>query len=161
VVVRNPFTTVRRAWEKELVDRLGYVGGRLKNILVTKQKEVFGGRGKRDGEGKLWRPTTPIALANRVNPVMNPKSTGWFTLVDTGRLEDSIEGKSKAKKKEGLRIRVGTKLGYAATHQFGGWFYPPDGGDRLKVDERKIFFWTNDDRTVSILEIMTELRRVS
>lgn len=155
----NPFTAIRQQWSRELATRLGDAGARLKNVLANEVATVFGEQGVRDGEGSKWKPTTSIALQNRVNPVSPGASPGsWLTLVDTGKLEGSIAGDAKVRK-TGLRIRVGTPLEYGATHQYGGWFYPEDGGERKPVPPRPFLFWTKSDLEVAHDMIAEELAR--
>lgn len=73
------------------------------NLLVTSILRNF----EAGGRPKKWRP---------LKPATKKRKKTQKTLIETGRLRDSITFKLENK---GRRLVVGTNIGYAATHQFG------------------------------------------
>jgi hypothetical protein len=62
-----------------------------------------------------------VALRNRKNPVLNPETEDWFTLVDTGALRDSIEAEVDIEEKV-FTIQAYSEIPYAREMQEGTVF---------------------------------------
>lgn len=139
---------------------------RLSESLPAHVREVFGGQGRRDGEGEDWKPTSEIALRNRVNAVDDPGGQPWLTLVDTGALRASIAAFDRKQSAGQVELLIGSQLDYAVDMQEGGEL---DLGGRDSsgvargafVPARPFQFATEADAELALSEVETALDAIT
>jgi len=124
------------------------IAQRITTALFRKEKRVgeiiekalesnFNSQGRRGGFGE-WVPTSAIARRKRVSGNYNAP-----TLVDTGKLRDSMS--YEIKKEKGKMLVAGTCESYGFMHN-EGYFWQV--GDELKyVPARRFMYLTNDDES--------------
>lgn len=113
---------------KKLKEKIGNLRPVMKQIgeyLVLATRERWDRAEAPDGS--KWTPTSEWA-----NEVKRAKGRIIKTLVETGRLRDSITYKADSK-----AVLVGTNVKYAAIHQFGG-STPPR---KIVAKNKKALFW--------------------
>lgn len=100
--------------DRSLLDLIGQLRRRgdlrpaledIGQVLVTSADLAF--RNESDPWGRPWQPLSPVTLLRR-------RGTTAQILRDTGRLANSVNAQVT-----GSRVKAGTDVIYAATHQFG------------------------------------------
>lgn len=109
--------------EEIAVDVAGYLNSALDKAgegIAANMRAAFENEGIRAGQDQ-WQQTSRIAASKRKNPpsAVDLMSGNYKTLVDTGALRDSIDGKA-VRGNQGYVLVVGTDRDYAPLMQFGG-----------------------------------------
>ena len=157
------YRKLRKSLTRQAVDASHRAADKLKQSLAARTVAVFMSAGVKKGGVPRehqsvvpWKPTSRVGLAMRKNPVYNPSSGGWHTLVDTGELFRSIRGKVK-KSALSAMLKVGTKNPKGGKHQFG--LRTVINGRKVRLPKRPFLYWNEGDRVIAKKAFVRELNR--